>query len=126
MPNRRSRSIGSTVQGSFPVGCVVEFVIKSHVFWVDVSPTRVKLWTASADDADGLRNRYLVHDGDASDAKSWESLLIEIGHVEKFGVYINHADTLRNMWTRMAHRARSRTRGAGLLYPKLRDCNLDS
>ena len=45
-------------------------------FWIDTrTRSAVKLWTASADDADGLRNRYLVHDGDASDPKAWEGLL---------------------------------------------------
>ena len=51
--------------GLTPSGCFIEFVIKSHVFFIDVSPTRVKLWTSKADDADALRNKYLVHDGEA-------------------------------------------------------------
>ena len=81
--------------------------------WIDVSPTRVKLWTASADDADALRNRYLVHDGDASDAKAWEGLLKEIGRVEGFGVAMHHADTLATHVDRMARGADrgARTRG---------------
>ena len=84
--------------GLTPAGCWVEFIIR-QAFWIDVSQARVKLWTASADDADGIRSRYLVHDGDASDPKAWESLLKTIGRVEKFGVFINHADRLRLMWT---------------------------
>ena len=85
--------------GLTPAGCWIEFIVREHVFWIDVSQTRVKLWTASADDADGVRNRYLVHDGDASDPKAWEGLLASIGRVEKFGVFIQHADRLRLMWT---------------------------
>jgi hypothetical protein len=84
--------------GLTPAGCWVEFIIK-QAFWIDVSQTRVKLWTASADDADGVRNRYLVHDGDSSDPKAWDGLLVSIGRVEKFGVFINHADRLRLMWS---------------------------
>jgi hypothetical protein len=84
--------------GLTPAGCFVEFIVRKHVFWVDTH-TRVKLWTASADDADGARNRYLVHEGDASDPKAWEGLLKAIGRVEKFGVLINHADRLRLMWS---------------------------
>ena len=83
--------------GLTPAGCFVEFIVREHVFWVDTH-ARVKLWTAS-DDADAVRNRYLVHDGDASDPKAWESLLQAIGRVEKFGVLINHADKLRLMWS---------------------------
>ena len=32
--------------GLTPGGCWIEFVIKAHVFWIDVSPTQAKLWTA--------------------------------------------------------------------------------
>jgi hypothetical protein len=85
--------------GLTPSGCWVEFVIKSHVFWVDVSPTRVKLWASLADDPEVLRNRYLVHDGEADNPAVWESLLKTIGRVEQFGVFMNHADTLRRMWS---------------------------
>ena len=84
--------------GLTPAGCFVEFIVRKHVFWIDTH-ARVKLWTASADDADGVRNRYLVHDGDASDPKAWDGLLQAIGRVEKFGVFINHADRLRVGWT---------------------------
>ena len=69
--------------------CWIEFIIKAHVFWIDVSATRVRLWTALADDADGVRNRYLVHDGDASDAKAWEGLLD--GDRQSRGVRGRHA-----------------------------------
>ena len=85
--------------GFTPCGCFIEFIIKSHVFLTDVSPTRVQLWTALADDSDAIHHRYLVWDRVADDPKSWEGLLVEIGHVEKFGVFMNHADTLRRMWT---------------------------
>jgi hypothetical protein len=95
--------------GLTPAGCFVEFIVREHVFWIDTH-ARVKLWTASADDADGARNRYLVHDKDASDPKAWEGLLKTIGRVEKFGVLINHADRLRLMWSEwlLAQRRRAR------------------
>jgi hypothetical protein len=83
--------------GLTPAGAYVEFIVR-QAFWIDVSPARVKLWTSSADDPDG-RSRYLVYDGDASNPKAWESLLKTIGRVEKFGVLINHADRLRQMWS---------------------------
>ena len=85
--------------GLTPSGAWVELVIKSHVFWIDAGIERVRLWTAGADDPDGLRNKYLVWDRVADDPKSWEGLLVEIGHVEKFGVHINLADTLRHEWS---------------------------
>ena len=91
--------------GLTPAGCFVEFIVR-QAFWLDVSPERVKLWTSSADDAEA-RSRYLVHDGDASDPKSWDGLLQTIGRVEKFGVIVNHADRLRQMWTQcLAERKR--------------------
>ena len=93
--------------GFTPAGAFVAFVIREHVFFIDTHTLRVKLWTASADDADGLRNKYLVFDGDSSDPKAWEGLLKEIGRVEKFGVFVNHADRLRLMWTQwLAERQR--------------------
>jgi hypothetical protein len=82
-----------------PSGAWVEFVVKSHVFWIDAGLERVRLWTAGADDPNGLRTRYLVWDRDASDPKSWEGLLVEIGRVEEFGVHVNLADTLRHEWS---------------------------
>ena len=82
-----------------PTGCFVEFVVREHVFWIDVSHERAKLWAALADDADGIRNRYLVHDGAADNPAAWEGLLQAIGRVEKFGVIVNHADRLRQMWS---------------------------
>jgi hypothetical protein len=85
--------------GLTPSGAWVEFVIKSHVFWIDAGLERVRLWTASADDSDAIRHRYLVWDRAADDPKAWEGLLVEIGHVEEFGVYINLADTLRHEWS---------------------------
>ena len=90
-----------------PAGAFIAFIIKAHVFFVDVSSTRVKLWTASADDADGVRTRYLVYDGASDNPESWESLLVEIGHCEKFGVYVPLADKLRVAWTQfLAERQR--------------------
>lgn len=88
--------VGSVIT---PARCWIEFIIKAHAFWIDVSPTRVKLWTALADDADGANNRYMVHDGDSFNAESWQALLVEIGRVEGFGVAINHADRLRQIFT---------------------------
>jgi hypothetical protein len=44
-------------------------------------------------------DRYLVHDGDASDPKAWDGLLQAIGRVERFNVHIPHADKLRHMWS---------------------------
>ena len=79
------------------IGCFVEFIVK-QAFWIDVSPERVKLWTASADDAE-VRSRYLVHDGASDNPAAWESFLQAIGRVEKFGVIVNHADRLRQMWS---------------------------
>jgi hypothetical protein len=79
------------------IGCAVKFIIRSRAFLIDTG-TRVRLWAASADEPDG-DDRYLVYDGDASDPKTWEGLLKTIGRVEKFGVFINHADRLRLMWT---------------------------
>ena len=52
-----------------------------------------------ADEPDGDGGRWLVYDGDAFNAEAWEGLLKEIGRVEGFGVAMNHADTLRRMWT---------------------------
>jgi hypothetical protein len=97
---RTIESFGELAFFAEPVdgGCRVEFIVHGHAFWVDTSPTRVRLWAGSIDGVDAS-NRYLVHDRDASDPKSWEDLLIEIGRVEKFGVHINLADTLRHEWS---------------------------
>jgi hypothetical protein len=84
--------------GLIPVGFFVEFIIH-QAFSIQVTfDGRLQLWAYPADDVDG-RGQYLVHDGDASDPKVWEGLLVSIGRVEKFGVYINHADRLRLMWS---------------------------
>ena len=80
------------------VGCAVKFVIRTRAFLIDTGP-RVRLWAASADEPENGNDRYLVHEGDASDPKAWDGLLKEIGRVEKFGVFINHADRLRQMWS---------------------------
>ena len=85
--------------GFTPSGCFIEFVIKAHVFFIDVSPTRVQLWAAKADDSDAIHHRYLVWNRAVDDPKSWEGLLVEIGRVEQFGVCVNLADTLRLMWS---------------------------
>ena len=99
-PNRRSASRPSSGPlTTFLAGCWIEFIIKTHAFWIDISPARVKLLTASADDADGARTRYPVHDGDASDSKAWDGLLQAIGRIEKFNVLVHHADQLRQMWS---------------------------
>jgi hypothetical protein len=91
----------------------VEFVIKSHVFWVDAGLERARLWTALADDSDAIHHRYLVWDRAADDPKAWEGLLVEIGRVEEFGVYVNLADTLRHEWSmwRLEQQRRDDERG---------------
>lgn len=80
------------------VGCAIKFIIRRFAFLIDTG-TRVRLWAASADEPDESRDRYLTCDGDASDPKSWESLLVQIGRCEKFYVAVPHADKLRHMWT---------------------------
>ena len=90
-----------------PAGAFVAFIIKTNTFFIDVSTTHVKLFTASADDADAIRTRYLVYDGAADDPAAWESLLVQIGRCEKFHVFVPHADKLRMMWTQfLAERQR--------------------
>jgi hypothetical protein len=87
-------------------GCGVRFVVRRHEFLVDVYE-RVRLWASEADEPDG--NRWLVYDGTADNPTSWEALLREVGHVERFGVLINHGDALRRMWTEwLAERKRRR------------------
>jgi hypothetical protein len=83
--------------GLTPAGAFVEFVAY-QAFWIDVSPTRVKIWTSSGDDADA-RNRYLIHDGDVCDPKAWEGALNAICRVEKVGFLTFHADRMRQRWS---------------------------
>jgi hypothetical protein len=99
--------------GLTPSGAWVEFVIKSHVFWIDAGLERARLWTALADDSDAIHHRYLVWDRAADDPKAWEGLLVEIGRVEEFGVYVNLADTLRHEWSmwRLEQQRRDDERG---------------
>jgi hypothetical protein len=99
--------------GLTPSGCWVEFVVKAHVFWVDAGLERVRLWTAGADDPNGLRNRYLVWDRVIDDPESWEGLLVEVGRVEKFGVHVNLADSIRHEWSlwRLEQQRRDDERG---------------
>jgi hypothetical protein len=91
-------------------GCRVEFIVHGHAFWIDTSPTRVRLWAGSID---GVDARYLVHDRDADDPQSWEALLVEIGRVESIGVYVSLADTLRHAWSmwRLEQQRRDDERG---------------
>lgn len=84
-----------------PAGCAVDFIVRSHAFRLDVGPQRVRLFASVADEPDNDNDnvRRCVFDGDAANPASWENLLIEIGHVEEFGVIGAHADRLRLMWT---------------------------
>ena len=98
------RLIGSFSAPAFsvepaPAGCFVEFIIRK-AFWIDVSRERIKLWAGSADDADVARNRYIVYEAlDADDPRAWEGLLGVLASVEKFSLFANHSDRLREMWT---------------------------
>jgi hypothetical protein len=99
--------------GLTPSGCWTEFLIKSHVFWIDAGLEKVRLWTAGADDSDAFRRRYLVWNGDADNPQSWQGLLVEVGRVESIGVHINLADTLRHEWSmwRLEQQRRDDERG---------------
>jgi hypothetical protein len=85
--------------GTTPSGCWVEFVVR-QAFWIDASPTRVRLWTSSGDEVDA-HSRYLVFEGDCANPTAWEGVIKAIGRVEHFAVCIPLADKLRHLWTQL-------------------------
>ena len=98
LPGSLFKSGAASAAELTPVGAFVEFVIH-QAFSIHVTfDERMQLWAYPADKAD-THDQYLIYDGAAGDPAAWEGLLKEIGRVEKFGVFINHADRLRLMWT---------------------------
>jgi hypothetical protein len=80
-----------------PSGCFIEFVIKTTAFGLDVGLEKMRLWMSLADEGEGARR--LCHVGQGEDPEAWQSLLATIGRIEHFRVLINHAATLRRMWS---------------------------
>ena len=69
------------------IGCAVKFIIKLRAFLIDTGP-QVKLWAASADEPDTMTDTWSSMEMRPT-LQHGRDLLVVIGRVEHFQVFIN-------------------------------------
>ena len=107
LPGHRGHSASrhSFARAGYPMaGCRVEFIVHGHAFWIDTSPTRVRLWAGSIDGV-MASNRYLVCGRRPMTLRLGKGYSPSIGHVEKFGVHYQLRRQPATDVERVAHRA---------------------